>query len=190
MAETRRVRMTKKMIKDALLSLLEQRGTGRITVTDICQSADVNRSTFYAYYEDVPQLLQEIGDEVLEQIPVSPNVPTDASDETFLRMLTDFFEYVRGNERLFRILLLHADSNRFDRRLIEAVMEKYHQRSLLKDTLTAHYSYVFCINGVIGLLKEWMAGGFPVESRRFARLVLEMSIRASETEECPAPRGG
>ena len=47
--DNRRVKITKKMIKDAMLELLENRPINKITVTDICKYADVNRSTFYAY---------------------------------------------------------------------------------------------------------------------------------------------
>ena len=46
MAENRRVRMTKKIIKDALLELLDKKPLDKITVTDICNTADLNRSTF------------------------------------------------------------------------------------------------------------------------------------------------
>lgn len=179
MTETRRVRMTKKMIKEALLELLENNVPGKITVTEICAAADVNRSTFYAYYEDVPKLLQEIENDILEQIPVSPNLPTSASNDVFLNMLTEFFEYVRQNERLFRLLMIQADSRDFNERLIQSVLEKY-QNFLLKDTLLARYGYVYCINGVIGLLKEWIEGGFPIDSRKFSTIVLRMSIQANE----------
>ena len=70
--ENRRVRMTKKLLKDAILELMETRGLDRVTVTDICAAADVNRSTFYAHYEDVHQLLREIEDGMLERMPVLP----------------------------------------------------------------------------------------------------------------------
>lgn len=52
MADNRRVRMTKKLIKDAYLELLESNPSEKISVTDVCKVADVNRSTFYMYYED------------------------------------------------------------------------------------------------------------------------------------------
>ena len=72
MKDNRRVRMTKKLMKDALLELLEQHPLNRITVTDVCRSADVNRSTFYAYYTDVETLMLEIEDDVLSQLPDFP----------------------------------------------------------------------------------------------------------------------
>ena len=70
MPENRRVRITKKMIKDAYLELLEHNSSEKISVTDICKAADVNRSTFYMYYENTIILHQEIENDVLEQIPI------------------------------------------------------------------------------------------------------------------------
>ena len=51
MEENRRVRMTKRLLQDALLELLEEKSLEKITVTQVCSKADVNRSTFYAYYQ-------------------------------------------------------------------------------------------------------------------------------------------
>ena len=51
--------MTKRMMKDALMELLEQRPLSTVSVTDLCARADVNRSTFYSYYDNLTQLLRE-----------------------------------------------------------------------------------------------------------------------------------
>ncbi len=59
MPDIRRVRMTKKLIKDAYLELPESSPSEKISVTDICKVADVNRSTFYMYYEDTIALRQD-----------------------------------------------------------------------------------------------------------------------------------
>ena len=58
--ENRRVRMTKRLMKDALMELLEQRELVDISVTAICEVADVNRSTFYKYYGNPVNLLREL----------------------------------------------------------------------------------------------------------------------------------
>ena len=57
MPDNRRVRMTKKLIKDAYLELLESSPSEKISVTDICKVADVNRSTFYMYYQHFYSLI-------------------------------------------------------------------------------------------------------------------------------------
>lgn len=179
MAENRRTKMTKKMMQDALLELLEQYPLDKINVTDICKKADLNRSTFYAYYEEVGQLLLEIENNVLNSLPVSPGTPVTSTDTKFWATLEEFFSFVLENERLFRVLIVQRDSNSFNQRLINSVMEKYKEVSGLKDSLPDRYAYIYCVNGVIGILKEWITAGFPISPKEFAKIVLEMSTRAT-----------
>lgn len=180
MMENRRVKMTKRMMKEALLELLEKQSLEKITVTDICEKADVNRSTFYAYYEDIGQLLLEIENDVLNNLPGAPESSVTDSDESFLSALEDFFDYVCENERLFRVLIVQRDSSSFNHRLVNSVMEHYRKPSGVGDNkLLERYAYVYCVNGVIGIMKEWINGHFPISTKEFARIVLQMSAKAT-----------
>ena len=58
---------SKKMIRQAFLELLQEKPCEKITVTDIAQRADLNRSTFYAHYPDVQGLIEEIEDEIVSR---------------------------------------------------------------------------------------------------------------------------
>lgn len=51
---------SRRMIRQAFLELLREKPYERITVTDIVNRADINRSTFYAHYPDVLGLVEEI----------------------------------------------------------------------------------------------------------------------------------
>lgn len=136
MSENRRVRMTKKLMKDAYLELLENNPSEKISVTNVCKAADVNRSTFYAYYEDTIALRKDIEDDVLEQIPILSDMPeTITSDKQFVDMLEHFFSYIQENQHMFRILMLQSDNRTFNRRLIETVLKKYHVESLVNNSL-------------------------------------------------------
>ena len=46
----RRVKYTKKIIKDTFLNLLKEKEISKITVSEICKLSDINRATFYRYY--------------------------------------------------------------------------------------------------------------------------------------------
>ena len=179
MPENRRVRMTKKMIKDAMLELLEKQPLEKITVTDICENADVNRSTFYAYYEDTTQLLTEIENDVLCQLPASPDANVKEDQEQFLAALEGFFDYVVENERLFRILIVQRDNSSFNLRLINTVMEKYCKALEPKGDVPDRYAYIYCVSGVIGIMKEWIGSGFPISAREFAKIALQMCVKAT-----------
>lgn len=62
-------------IKDAFLTLLDQRPLNRITVKDIVELCGVNRNSFYYHFEDLPALLDEIvSEQLLELIRLHPTV--------------------------------------------------------------------------------------------------------------------
>ena len=54
----RRVKYTKKVIKDTFIDLLSEKDINKVTVSEICKIADINRATFYRYYLDVFDLLE------------------------------------------------------------------------------------------------------------------------------------
>ncbi|MBR5486288.1 MAG: TetR/AcrR family transcriptional regulator C-terminal domain-containing protein [Oscillospiraceae bacterium] len=174
MAESRRVRMTKKLIKDALIDLLETRPLNKITIKEICMVADVNRSTFYAYYETVDALLQEINEDVLAQLPQAPNESNCNSLEEFKGVLINFLDYVKENHQLFRVLMLHPNSNTFNHKLFESVTNKYRKVLLQKNSMTARYDYIFKINGFIGMAKDWVNNDFPISSIEFTDIALSL----------------
>ena len=82
--ENRRVRMTKRLMKDALLELLAKNNLANISVTSVCETADVHRSTFYNYYTDPAHLLRDIEQDFLDMIPPSSRSWTCRMKKHFL----------------------------------------------------------------------------------------------------------
>lgn len=66
--EDRRVRYTKKAIKDSFLDLFESKPLEKISVTEICNNADINRGTFYSHYSDPYDLKEKLEEEFLSTI--------------------------------------------------------------------------------------------------------------------------
>lgn len=56
----RRTRYTRQTIKETLLKLLEKKAYPKITVTEICRLAEINRGTFYLHYYDINDVLDDI----------------------------------------------------------------------------------------------------------------------------------
>jgi len=68
MAEVnQRVTVTKRMVKEGLTRLLEKKPLDKINITELCQEAGVNRTTFYRYYELPRDVLTEMQDEFLKK---------------------------------------------------------------------------------------------------------------------------
>ena len=72
----RRVAMTKKFLKDALIEMLKTKDIYHISIRELCERADVNRSTFYKYYGSQFDLLADMESDMIEfiQKTVSKNI--------------------------------------------------------------------------------------------------------------------
>lgn len=68
MSQDRRVRKTQTAIKDALITLLEKKRFEEITIQEISDLADVNRSTFYTHFIDKYDLLDKMENEKIDEI--------------------------------------------------------------------------------------------------------------------------
>lgn len=71
----RRTRYTRMVIAEAFFSLLKQKGFTKMTVTDICKEAQINRGTFYLHHEDKFALLRDLIDEALDAEPPRGSAP-------------------------------------------------------------------------------------------------------------------
>ncbi len=177
--ESRRVRMTKRLMKDALLELLEQQELVNITVTAICEAADVHRSTFYKYYKDQADLLRDLEQDYLDQVPMPSRNSGQWSEEQLLAETTAFFEYVKRNERAFRVLLSESTSSNFPALLIDLLRTKYAEPGGDEDNATSCYKELYIACGTVGMLREWVNTGFPISSRLIAEMMYHFSARVT-----------
>ena len=68
-SQDRRTRYTLMVIREAFFKLLREKGFEKITVTDVCREANINRGTFYLHYVDKYDLLNAMIDEALDASP-------------------------------------------------------------------------------------------------------------------------
>lgn len=80
--EDRRVRYTKKAIKESFLELFEKKPLEKISVTEICNNADINRGTFYSHYSDPYDLKRALEEEFLETVKARIMECTDNGRES------------------------------------------------------------------------------------------------------------
>ena len=63
--DNQRTRLTKLLFKNSLIKLLHKKTIYQITVSELCTEAELNRSTFYKYYGNVYDILEELAEETL-----------------------------------------------------------------------------------------------------------------------------
>lgn len=95
--EDRRTLYSKKMIRESLYELMREKPLNKISVTEICEKADVNRSTFYSYYMDIYDLHDKIINEFFSiQDSVIKNIKLSIKEKDSLDAFSynDFYEIV------------------------------------------------------------------------------------------------
>ena len=167
--------MTKRLMKDALLELLEQNELAKISVTAVCDAADVHRSTFYKYYTSTSNLLEEIEQDFLSRIPFPPKKINQQTQEQLLIETTAFFDFVKQNEKAFRILFSDSVGNSFTARIEDYLCSGFIPILTIEDKQNAVYIQRYIAHGTVGLLKEWVKAGFPVSSHKIAEMMYFLS---------------
>lgn len=95
----RRVARTQRALKEALTSLILEKGYDGVTVQDVIDQADVGRSTFYAHYLDKDELLMAIFADL--EVP-GPDPSTWRPEDPPFAWTIDLFRHFGTGRRLFR----------------------------------------------------------------------------------------
>lgn len=93
-SNNKRYRDMTESINAAFVSLLQGKELRDISVTDICKLADIDRSTFYAHYEDVSALANSCAAQIEKQVSEQPHKENDFSW---------MFDYIKEHPDLFKI---------------------------------------------------------------------------------------
>lgn len=157
----------------ALLSLLERKPFEYITVSEICEEAGVNRSTFYLHYENSCDLLHETTRYVIDdflsffsvdaQSIASKFTECELQDLNFIKekYLHPYLAYIKENQRIFAAVLSHPSTFKFEsifQRLFDAIFNPILDR-FRYPVDERKYVMMFYLNGVTAIITEWLKDG-------------------------------
>ena len=173
-----RVRYTKMVIRNSLLELLRTKPIAKMTVTEICERADINRATLYAHYSDPSDLLHSLESEVIEDVtrwvrPALTAVGSDLKD-----VLTRLVEYIGENADICSVLLSDKGDNSFQSKVVKVIEGQFisswaSARQISQED--AEYLYTFIALGSVGLIRKWLAEGTVKPASEIAELILKIS---------------
>ena len=161
---------TAERFDEARLSLLEKKPFAYITVSEICQTAQVNRSTFYLHYENTADLLKETTEYVLGRFSSYFSLDTRSVATRFadcelqeLKYIDDsylhpYLLFVKENRRIFLAALSQPeafDNNAIFQRLFEhifaPILDRFHYPRERQ-----RYVMMFYLNGITAIVLEWL----------------------------------
>ena len=156
----RRVRKTREQLKIGLAKLMERKSIREITVKELVEEVDINRSTFYLHYSDIYQMLDQIEEEMEQEvISAIKNNPLDPLHATSYPFISQIFTFLSKNRDICRALLgPNGDMNfveKMEKLIGETVLQSLPERLPVKES-DVKYGYAFCLTGCIGLVRIWL----------------------------------
>ncbi|WP_337444128.1 hypothetical protein [Bacillus coahuilensis] len=101
----RRKQYTRMVLKDSLMKLLQTKTLASITIKEICELADINRSTFYAHYANQYELLTSIEEDFTIDLIQTLSQYNFAKEHEALQLTEKLFEFISANSGTCQILL-------------------------------------------------------------------------------------
>ena len=102
-----RVIKTKKILFNTLLELMKNKNFEKIKISDICEESLINRSTFYAHYEDKYELLMELFEEqklsLLKELEDNNNLIF--SKEYLMKLIDILIKHIEENREIYSAIL-------------------------------------------------------------------------------------
>lgn len=107
--EDLRIVRTRKHLSTTIIAMMETDSLDKISVIDICKTANVNRATFYAHFEDKYHLLSYALEEVKDDIYASLNLEFSSNNslDLMLEIAHKTFDFVKDNKGKIATLLSH-----------------------------------------------------------------------------------
>ena len=172
-----RSRLTKMLMKQAYLRLMRQRQPGQITVKEICEGAEINRSSFYLHYTEPNDILKELEDEAIGQISeylLSIGSSKDSAPDA-KNYLMSFLRYIRNNDELFRTLLVKNSDPHFRRKLSEFALTMTESSFYVSiDEEKKTYIYKFIISGCLELLSDWIQTDYVLADQKMCSMLYSL----------------
>jgi AcrR family transcriptional regulator len=169
-----RVRRTQKLLREALIELIEERGFEALTIGELTEHAMVSRAAFYRNYQDKYDLVEQIFEEAMSALLGAVG---DLGREHPAEIWVKFFEHIAEYERLYRALLGRKGSPWFVRKMRVSLAGLIKERGQLPHGPTARPVHTFSDEFVPDLVSTmfveaitwWLEHGRPYAPKEIAR---------------------
>lgn len=184
-----RIVKTRENLNKALVDQLHHKPLSKITVTELCRMAKINRSTYYLHYRDPydqyekleNSIYQDFADTIDAFIDKNRNWFTDliASDKvTQAKLVEELFSYIKRNALIYGISLPMNQGNDFLNKLYLAghdrFFDTFSKTASQSELQQFEYFFAFVASGCVGVLRQWVTQGMKESPRDMARLTINL----------------
>ena len=162
-AEYRSAKRSRKLIREAFLTLLKTKEYCKITVTDVVTLADINRATFYAHYPDIRGLMDEIENEIITKMKdVLSGFEFGSFFQNPTPLLLQINRYLEEDEDFYRTLILSNAADQFLEKLKGSFTDYMMESAHIPENVRASKVFELCVcyfaGGMINMYLQWFRG--------------------------------
>ena len=158
----RKIQITKRCIREALFECLREKDINKITISSLCEKADINRSTFYKYYGSQYDVIKEMEQEVIQLINKQLN---DQPKETsFIQLL----QFLKSNKETIKIFFECNVDNEFPKQVLalDSINNQLEQVSQ-NDPYIKNY----ILFGSLATIQQWIDAGCIESCEEIANII-------------------
>ena len=186
--EDRRVRRTRRLLREALLALILEKGYDKVTVQDVLDRADVGRATFYAHFRDKDDLLvsdsEELGESLRQHLAVAARADGDGAGEGFV-LARALFEHAAAHRRLYRALVgrrAGAVVVRYAREQFTTLLREHLEEVVTSRRVTPavpiEVTVQYLASALLGVLTWWLDSDTPYSAEEMGRMFVRLTLPA------------
>ena len=173
-----RVIKTKASLQMALIELLYEKTIDKISISELCKKACVNRGTFYLHYKDVPELLEEYFHDLTEDLRKSyyePFLLPHFKIENLSADMVRIFHHVEKYKQFYKIVFNRKTPMMYYYRLFDII------RNYLIDSISEveseniEFAASYQANAIIGLVIQWVQHDFMESPEQMNEMLLHLT---------------
>ncbi|MBD8025989.1 TetR/AcrR family transcriptional regulator [Ureibacillus sp. Re31] len=184
----RKTMQTKKEIKDAFISLIEEKGFNAVTVRDIATRAKINRGTFYLHYLDKFDLLEKCEQEIFQKIEgIARELNSSNMKELFssgrpLPFIVNLFHYFQKDASFLKVILSPKGDPLFEEKLRNTIIDNMFRNisnipNMSNLNIPLEVMTQFISSAHLGVIRYWLNTDMKQTPEEISSMLVQMILK-------------
>ncbi|MEK0316291.1 TetR/AcrR family transcriptional regulator [Cohnella sp. 56] len=167
-----RIVRTRRLLRDAFVELLEELDVEKISVNRLAERATINRVTFYLHYRDIPDMMEKMADDMIEDIRAILQSPASRQlsvQESEWPLMVNLLQHIAEHCRFYKVILATRRTpiftERFLRLLTDMVVERIErpegEAALAATGVQRDIAVWYGSSALIGTIISWLRHDMP-----------------------------
>ena len=184
--DDRRAKRSRRLLKEGLLTLMQEKKFKDISARDITESADLNRGTFYLHYPDTQALLDSIEDDIMAEAQQLVDLHLkDLGDGNSLEpVLLPILDYIEEKHKTIQLLLRNSNASSFLDKLHDLIYKNSlgyaKARFGIRDEAKLNYFLSYASFGIMGMVMEWAGQGMTLPQEKLIAYADDLVDRSAQ----------